>query len=109
MAVAGWQSPAEQETVCVRAGEEGAERKRLRGRQPRMGYSPGVGGVVQSEHGRQEKGELSLHGSVEQTRSRPDWQPHWVSDTAEQFFRVTWKAGGEGECRNVGTRMCQGY
>lgn len=56
-----------------------------------MGYSPRVGGAVQSEHERQDKGELSPHGSVEQTR-RPDWQPQRVSDTAEQFSRVTWKA-----------------
>lgn len=53
-----------------------------------MGYSPRVGGAVQSEHERQDKGELSPHGSVEQTNR----QPQRVSDTAEQFSRVTWKA-----------------
>lgn len=71
----------------VRAEEEEAGRAGRKDRQPRMGYSPGVGGAAQSEHEKQGKGEPSLQGSVEQTS--PDWQPQRVSDTAEQFSRVT--------------------
>lgn len=49
--------------------------------------------ALQSEHGWQRKGELTLQGLTKHSGNRPGSQPQWVSATVEQFVTATWETG----------------